>query len=219
MSLAVKFASKNVFEQARKGLVDPEQARKGVTVYFPRRETLAEDLTDVTQAASAFSSGKDIKGDIPVADGVGLRFDLAVDPGVDISIDQSIEMYWAAKETDNDARKFLQKTVATTHFPSQFKVDSVADLYGDVDPEFKLLTSDGRRTQADMGAATRWVGGYIATVKALGNSPVAYEKAWEVAKKCAQDRNISISEQMRAEVGISIKRSSFRAERTAAVHI
>lgn len=122
---------------ARFAATDHPQARKGVTVYFPFREHAAADVGAVVAALGQWHYQTPPGDDLFLAPGVGLRFDLASDPGCDVSRDQYMALYSSASyQLDPHRRAAVDAGLAT------FRA-ACDDLRPPVGRLAELLPSDG----------------------------------------------------------------------------
>ncbi len=72
------------------------QRHKGVTIYFPHRATAQQDARAIVQAMEGFGHSEAIIGDAYMKNGVSWRFELALDPGRDVNLDEYEQLYNSA---------------------------------------------------------------------------------------------------------------------------
>ncbi|MGC8460220.1 MAG: hypothetical protein ACP5OR_00035 [Candidatus Dormibacteria bacterium] len=72
------------------------QRHKGVTVYFPHRETAQQDARAIVQAMEGYHHDAAISGDSYMKNGVSWRFELSSDPGKDVTLKEYGDLYNSA---------------------------------------------------------------------------------------------------------------------------
>lgn len=158
-----------------------DQANKGVVIYLPRRETLAEDAAAVVAAMGGWRHNRAVAGDAYLGNGVSMRQEHAIDFGGSVPARAAAMLYEPA-----DTYSARDPEEAATMNAWRASLRSAKDIAATLTPEGAELMRDWVCSLTE--PKHTGAGLLAAAVLARAGMPADASKKWAVSKTLRDER-------------------------------